>query len=291
MEKLLNYLGYPADDLCYQIEAEEAKIAEAKAQLKDLRCLSKFVEMYNKLKDKKLFLELAHVMGCKPYHTEGNALVHTFLVFKEMYKICPDNEMMLLAALLHDVGKIETGHPKNGDMNDWEYPNHSGIGATMLYKFIPLKHPNYDVIQWLIFNHIKPLFWQKKGTIDIAVLPPDGHEKECTLENLALLALCDIKGSISTVPQKELEDFLETIAYSNEIAKGTFGHRRVIGIKNGKFIVHVMCRWCNSMHEVEVPIQEYIDFVIHKGKLTSFEFNTDEYNLLSELWCNCDPIP
>lgn len=280
-------------NVAQELAKQEEILARTKDRIEDLKHFCAFVNYFNSLSEfgKQEFLKLSDVKGCKPYHREGNALTHTFLVFKEMHKICPDNKMMLLTALLHDIGKIETGRPKNGDYNDWEYPNHSGIGAMMLYKFIPREHPNYDVIQWLIFNHIKPLFWRKKGTIDIAVLPPDGCEKQCTLENLALLALCDIRGSISTEPQNELEDFLETIAYSNEISKGTFGHRRVIGIKDGEFIINVRCQWCSHTYDVEIPIQEYIDFIIHKGKLTSFGFNTKEYDLLSELWCHCDPIP
>lgn len=286
MEKLLNYLGYPADDLRYQIEAEEAKIAEAKAQLKNLRCLNVFVNMYNKLKDKKLFLKLAQVEGCKPYHTEGNALVHTFLVFKEMYELYPFSDILLTTAMLHDVGKIFTGRPKDGDPHNWEYPNHSGVGAQYLSKFIDEDALEFKTIQWLILNHIRPLFWLKKGVIDTTPAPE--NDAWCSIENLATLALCDIRGSISTEPQQELEDFLKTIAFSNDDAKSTYGRRTVIGMKNGKFLVDVHCQWCNNSRIVEVPVKEYIDFIVYNKSCHSLS-ESDNF-LLSELWCGCPPV-
>lgn len=137
---------------------------------------------------------LESIGGHKIYHTEGNALVHTFMVYQASQEVFPDNEVMQKAALLHDIGKIYTSI-ENGP-GDWSYPDHSIAGSLkgILCKFIPLDDPYFKDYQWLIRNHIRPLFWKKNG-INVEDIPYT-HKDICTLDNLRWLAVCDLMGSV-----------------------------------------------------------------------------------------------
>lgn len=199
-------------NVAQELAKQEEAVKAAKERLSFLEDLKAFAECFESLSafGKQEFVKLADVKGCKPYHTEGNALTHTFLVFREMRKFAPTNGILQKAAFLHDIGKVYTGRPRKDD------PNHSGVGADQVHLFLGNKEPkdNEVIYEWLIRNHIKPLFWKKKGEIDTTSIPETSFnytKRNCTISNLALLAICDIRGSISTEPQNELEDFLVDI--------------------------------------------------------------------------------
>lgn len=144
------------------------------------------------------FQKLQYIGGGKEYHNEGSAFVHSLLVFKNSFEIWSPG-FMNITALLHDIGKIYTGRPKEN--GDWEYPNHAKIGADNLYKFIPecYRGTAYEGnMNWFIANHIKPLFWTEYP--------------EFCIENveLARLAICDLKGSYSAKPQTDKISFLQS---------------------------------------------------------------------------------
>lgn len=217
MERLLLKMGIEID-VAQELAKQEEILARTKDRIEDLEHLRAFGDCFDSLSEfgKQEFLKLADVKGCKPYHLEGNALTHTFLVFKEMRKCAPMNGILQKAAFLHDIGKIYTGRPRKDDPESWEYPNHSGVGADQVHLFLGDEEPllNVEIYEWLIRNHIKPLFWKKKGEIDTTPIPEkDLHyiKRNCTIHYLTLLAICDIRGSISAEPQDELEDFLVDI--------------------------------------------------------------------------------
>lgn len=204
-------------------QQEMIEISERMSTLSDMM---EFQRIYEALSDygKIAFLELANVKGCKPYHLEGSALVHTWLVFQEMSKAKEpeDDELLLTIAFLHDIGKVYTGRPRKDDSESWEYPNHSNVGANVLPKFVKWEEndPRLLICQWFIRNHIKPLFWQKYKRKDISPIPKveDSEaqtriNKVCTIRNLARLALCDVKGSISSEPQNELKEYLSDVIF------------------------------------------------------------------------------
>lgn len=161
---------------------------------------------------KEPYMKLAEIGGHKLYHLEGNALEHSYLVWKASREVFPENRLMQKVALLHDVGKIY-GSIKQGE-DDWIYPDHSVIGSCrgILCKFIPLEHPDFKEIQWFIRNHIKPLFWKKNG---INFDSTEGLNKVCNARNLALLAVCDLMGSQTVDEKKKQAD----IDYLLDIAK------------------------------------------------------------------------
>lgn len=161
------------------------------------------------------FFRLEEIGGHKKYHLEGNALEHTMLVYYAACDMFPFNWEMQRAALLHDIGKIYTSIKKGED--DWEYPDHSTCGSFrgVLGKFISLDDPHFVDYQWLIRNHIKPLFWRKTGTnLDTNPWEKDKLDpKLANIDNLRKLAICDLKGSLSVEGNEELIKYLSNLTF------------------------------------------------------------------------------
>lgn len=149
------------------------------------------------------FQKLKRIGGHKVYHLEGDAYTHTLMVIEEAKKMFPDDPLMWKVAALHDIGKIYTSIQNGPD--DWCYPDHAACGAFkgILCKFIPLDDKDFEVIQWYIRNHIKPLFWKGDDWKRMGVIP-----KGCCIRNLARLAVCDIRGSKSVEDQSALVEYL-----------------------------------------------------------------------------------
>lgn len=153
--------------------------------------------LITKIMNNSWFQKLKEVGGHKQYHTEGSAWDHTQLVLKEMKYQAPNDPLMWVVALVHDIGKIFNIEDNLGrPFDDWFYPHHSDRGAEALWKVIPKSHPDYEVIEWYIRNHIKTVHWANKGIPD-----PDEFAKEtnmpsgASMSNLALLGACDLYGS------------------------------------------------------------------------------------------------
>lgn len=170
--------------------------------------LRKLIEDYNIHFDE--WVKLATIGGHSVYHLEGNALQHTLLVFEESMIMFRGNWEMQRCALLHDIGKIYTSIEIAP--GDWQYPDHSTCGGFkgILAKFIPLNDPHFCDYQWLIRNHIKPLYWRNKG-VNADKPAPWEHldESLANMDNLRKLAICDLIGS-KPVNQKDTDD---NIAY------------------------------------------------------------------------------
>ena len=160
------------------------------------------------------FQKLREIGGHKVYHLEGDAYTHTMLVMMHAIKLFGIDSLMVLVALLHDVGKIYTSVCHGP--GDWSYPNHAKAGAENLDKFLPISHPEFFRVQWYIANHIKPLFWRDKdlGEAIFNMHVPEG----CSIVTLVELAICDILGSKSVEPQDELLNFLQDFVSSRKEA-------------------------------------------------------------------------
>lgn len=157
--------------------------------------------------------KLATIGGHKLYHLEGNALEHSLLVYYAACTVFHGNWDMQRVALLHDIGKIYTSIEKAE--GDWEYPDHSTCGAFkgILCKFIDINDPHFVDYQWLIRNHIKPLYWQKNG-VNADTNPWEERKldrKLANLDNLRKLAICDLMGSkpVNEEAHKELIECLK----------------------------------------------------------------------------------
>jgi putative nucleotidyltransferase with HDIG domain len=82
-----------------------------------------------------LLLPLDRVMQDRESHPEGDVLYHSLQVFELAREQCPWDEDLLLAALLHDVGKGIDPH------------EHVAAGLAMLRGWVS------DRVLWLIENH------------------------------------------------------------------------------------------------------------------------------------------
>ncbi len=74
------------------------------------------------------------------YHGEGDVYTHTRMVCRELtamtaYQALPDRQKtaLLLAALLHDLGKVKTTRQENGK---WVSPHHASTGSQMVRSFL-----------------------------------------------------------------------------------------------------------------------------------------------------------
>lgn len=190
------------------------------------------------------FQKLKKIGGHKVYHLEGNAYEHTMMVADYAAHLFGVNSFMHLVALLHDIGKIYSSICHGQD--DWTYPNHAKVGAENLAKFVPQSHPDFSKISWYIANHIKPLFWRGKDLCtEISNLNvPEG----CSIIDLAQLAICDIEGSHSVVPQTELLEFLQDFVSSRmivvyEASKYGLEHEVLCSLNSGDSPAEALREW------------------------------------------------
>ena len=173
-----------------------------------------FFAAISELLDPEEFLKLRRIGGHKVYHLEGNALIHTEMVYYRACEMFSDDSLMCKVALLHDIGKIYTSVYHGPD--DWSYPNHALAGAAQLHQFVSPGDPDFETIGWYIKNHIKPMFWRGDYlTKEIASL---NCPATCSVINLLKLVVCDVVGSVSVEPQDKLLQFLTTLIGQYEYA-------------------------------------------------------------------------
>lgn len=161
-------------------------------------------EYFNKLADEGLFpkeypydilIKLKNIEQNPKYHPEGNVWNHTMNVIDEAAKrkdrsSCPEGFMV--AALLHDIGKLTTTKLRKGRITSYD---HESVGAEESKKV--LKCLGYDensaifkYIVNLIRLHMQVLF----------VITQNGFENykeiaRCTqIEDLGLIGICDRLG-------------------------------------------------------------------------------------------------
>ncbi len=91
-------------------------------------------EIMNPLFD--IFEKMQDVTQMDIYHPEGDVFNHSLQVLKWAFRETIDTDL-ILAAMLHDVGKIENSL------------GHDSIGAEMLDDLVSAK------TQWLIKNHMR----------------------------------------------------------------------------------------------------------------------------------------
>ena len=161
------------------------------------------------------------------FHGEGDVLTHTRLVVEALTKLesfhrLPETqqEILFLAAALHDVGKPITTRMEDGT---WVSPHHGAAGAQMVRAFLwkdcglcgTLEKQTFrEGVCSLIRHHTLPVhaFHREDGVLQLARFA----ESPATVEMLCLLAEADILGRIAPDTQELREQVLLTAALAEE---------------------------------------------------------------------------
>jgi len=83
----------------------------------------------------QLLYDLEGIEEPLPHHPEENALVHSLQVF-EIALNTHNNHILIAAALLHDIGKVQA------------IEEHAALGAELLEGLLP------DHLVWLVEHHM-----------------------------------------------------------------------------------------------------------------------------------------
>jgi len=91
----------------------------------------------------QLLYDLESVEELLPHHPEENAMLHSLQTF-EIADRKSDDQELIAAALLHDVGKSRA------------IPRHEVIGAELLEGLLP------DYVVWLVAHHMDLVYDERK---------------------------------------------------------------------------------------------------------------------------------
>jgi hypothetical protein len=98
------------------------------------------------------------------WHPEGNTLKHILVVLKRAYHHYPEDPNMIIAALFHDLGKMDTYaiNPKTGEPTAYGHENKSSQYLDKYRDWIEsFDGIDFEEIKYLVTNHmkVKPTTW------------------------------------------------------------------------------------------------------------------------------------
>lgn len=145
------------------------------------------------------------------WHKEGDVFTHTRMVTecmlnfiennnKPLFTDCDYREILVFAALLHDIGKpIVTSKDENGIYHNKNHAIKSAeIAENILNTYAPeLIMENQKAILSLIRQHMQPLYILTNNDSKKYILKIVNKVKYIDFESLLLLKYCDCKGSIT----------------------------------------------------------------------------------------------
>ncbi len=154
------------------------------------------------------------------HHAEGDVFIHTRNVCEALrdlpgYPALPAlrKTELFTAALLHDIGKIETTRLENGA---WTSPNHAEVGSRMARTFLwqgsgtcgtPEKMRFRETVCALIRYHMQPAYLggRKKPERKIREIAALGEQlPDFSWDALCLLSEADGRGRIAEDSEKDL---------------------------------------------------------------------------------------
>jgi len=103
-----------------------------------------------------LFMELWYVPQRKEYHPEGNVLKHSIVVIKRSLAAYPNNINLALAAIFHDIGKLETLMFDENDEPTAHGHEHESADIVNEYRdWIKSIGGDPDIVWFIVKNHMR----------------------------------------------------------------------------------------------------------------------------------------
>jgi hypothetical protein len=127
---------------------------------------SNYKELYNSMPTslKELMFRQWDAKQNPKWHPEGNSLKHILVVIKRAYHHYPNDPNMIMAALFHDLGKMDTYgiNPKTGEPTAYGHEDKSEKYVEEYRDWIEsFGGTDVDEIKYIVKNHmkIKPSTW------------------------------------------------------------------------------------------------------------------------------------
>lgn len=202
------------------------------------------------------FSKLADVQQPLEFHPEGDVFKHTVLILEKIEE--GDNLGLILAALLHDYGKM-SAYAYDIEKKRITFNEHDIIGAQEVKEILHnLKYDNDTIerVYYIISNHMKLHQKLSKSTIKRLMLTKTdtGYIYNPVFDDLMKLHMYEMSASLKpTVPkeQKEYGELLKNVAEIKEELKEELKKQSLkrlitgydvmeLGIEPGPIIAEIM---------------------------------------------------
>ncbi len=127
------------------------------------------------------------------YHPEGNVWNHTMIVVDEAAKrreMSHAPDVLMWAALLHDIGKRTTTFVRNGKITAYRHDQEGGELAAGFLSQLTQASDFTARVSGLVRYHMHPFYL--KNNLPFADI--DGMVRGTDLHEIALLGICDRQG-------------------------------------------------------------------------------------------------
>ncbi len=157
-----------------------------------------------------MLLRLKTTKQSPRYHPEGSVWNHTLLVVNEAAMRrdkSSDPRVFMWAALLHDIGKLDTTKDRRGKITAYE---HDTVGAKLTRTFLSAFAQERQFIKKtaaLVRYHMHILYVLK----NLPFQDVGGMKRDTDIREVALLGLCDRlgrKGAVRETEKSQVERFV-----------------------------------------------------------------------------------
>ena len=164
------------------------------------------------------------------YHPEGNVWNHTVIVVDEAAKrreISHDPDVLMWAALLHDIGKKTTTAVRNGKITAYR---HDEVGAELAEAFLVRLTDDSAFtakVASLVRYHMHPFYLEKS----LPFADIGGMLRKTDLHEVALLGICDRQGRTRSTGNdaEQIERFIKQCDQRNEKTRQEKSPDRLFG--------------------------------------------------------------
>ncbi len=141
-----------------------------------------------------MIVKLKNIDQNKKFHKEGNVFNHTMLVIDKASKLkdnSNDIEILMISALLHDIGKLTTTAIRKGRITSY---NHDVESSKMVYDFLEDVEDDAFIkkVSKLTLYHMQSLYY-KSG---LKFFDEKGIKENVDINELILLTISDRTGRL-----------------------------------------------------------------------------------------------